>query len=491
MEFSKEDIYFDEVITLTNGIRILHIPTNGEVVHVQIDVKTGFDDESEPYKFESAHFLEHLIAQFSSTKDKRNSIEIAEHLESLGVIWNAFTTPHRTGYYLTGPKEAFKEMTKVLINAFFYFKVDNETIFENEKNAVEEELKRISNLQWYDLIYNHNLELYPNHPRSAKINDRLSSTKKLTIKDLNEFKNDFYATEEIIITLASPYKPKDKNGEKFISKLKNQLELEIKPKPKGEKFISKLEKQLEIITAWKRERKKEFPFLKLPEQLNSIITYIFKPDVSSSQIFISFRVPYKYFDNKKRWSIFAISMILTSGFSSRLLKRLRTQEGLIYSIKSYSDLDPYDKNMSSFTIQTSTDNEKLGIVIRIILEEISKLGNEGITLKEEQKYKRRTKNIFDVRALYHHPEKWVSTFTENLLWKKKIEKESDHRKDALSIRKKEIDTIAHEIFLISKQIIISYGGPKNFNKIIKESFNLSFNINNNQQQQIKTKIINI
>ncbi len=477
------DIYFDEVITLSNGIRILHIPTNGKVVHVQIDVKTGFDDES---KLESAHFLEHLIAQFSSTKDKRNSIQIAEDLESLGVIWNAFTTPHRTGYYLTGPKEAFEKMTEVLINAFFYFKVNNETIFQNEKNAVEEELKRISNLQWYDLIYNHNLELYPNHPRSANINDRLSSTKTLNLKDLNEFKNDFYATEEIIITLASPYKPKSKNGEKFISKLKNQLELEIKPKTKDKKFIFKLEKQIKIITAWKRERKKEFPFLKLPEQLNSIITYIFKPDVSSSQIFISFRVPYKYFDNKKRWSIFAISMILTSGFSSRLLKRLRTQRGLIYSIKSYSDLDPYDENMSSFTVQTSIANKKVGTVIRIILEEISNLANKRITTKEFRKYKRRINLIFNIRALNHHPEKWVSTFTENLLWKKKIENESDHRKVALSITKNEINLTAHEIFLKSKQIIISYGGPKKVNNIIKISLNSSFKID---KKQIETKIV--
>ncbi len=115
---------------LTNGIRILYIFIGGEVVHVQIDVKTGSDDEFgdnelNSYELESAHFLEYLMAQFTSTKNStKSSIKIAQELENLGVTWNAFTTPHRTGYYLTGPKETFCSMKEYdFLKKKFFIKI--------------------------------------------------------------------------------------------------------------------------------------------------------------------------------------------------------------------------------------------------------------------------------------------------------------------------------------------------------------------------------
>ena len=111
------------------------------------------------------------------------------------------------------------------------------------------------------------------------------------------------------------------------------------------------------------------------------------------------------------------------------------------------------------------------------------MGNKGIDPEEFTKYQNRIGLIYNERALYHHPEKWVATFTENLLWGEDIEQESKHRSDDKFIEPAEINKTAREIFLESKQIIISYGGPKNFIEDIQESLISSFG-----QHQIKSEI---
>ena len=83
-------------IVLPNGLRIIVAPMkNTRAVTVLALVGAGSKYETKEIAGIS-HFLEHVF--FKGTK-KRNKIEVAETLDRIGGIYNAFTRKEYTGYF--------------------------------------------------------------------------------------------------------------------------------------------------------------------------------------------------------------------------------------------------------------------------------------------------------------------------------------------------------------------------------------------------------
>jgi len=83
--------------TLKNGLRIITVPQkNTEAVTVLVLVKTGSKYETKEINGIS-HFLEHMY--FKGTKKRPSTLAIAETLDKIGGIYNAFTSEEYTGYY--------------------------------------------------------------------------------------------------------------------------------------------------------------------------------------------------------------------------------------------------------------------------------------------------------------------------------------------------------------------------------------------------------
>ena len=83
--------------TLKNGLRIITVPQKGtEAATVLVLVGTGSKYETKDINGIS-HFLEHLF--FKGTKKRPNSLAIAEPLDKIGGIYNAFTSEEYTGYF--------------------------------------------------------------------------------------------------------------------------------------------------------------------------------------------------------------------------------------------------------------------------------------------------------------------------------------------------------------------------------------------------------
>jgi zinc protease len=67
------------------------------------------------------------------------------------------------------------------------------------------------------------------------------------------------------------------------------------------------------------------------------------------------------------------------GFSSRMMESIRNRRGLAYSV--YSVFDP-DKYTGSFQVSMQTKNESAGEAIRVAIEEIRKIREQGATEEE-------------------------------------------------------------------------------------------------------------
>src|SRR3989344_8887172 len=83
--------------TLKNGLRIITVPQkNTETVTVLVLVRTGSKYETKEISGIS-HFLEHLF--FKGTKKRPTYMEVAETLDKIGGIHNAFTSQECTGFF--------------------------------------------------------------------------------------------------------------------------------------------------------------------------------------------------------------------------------------------------------------------------------------------------------------------------------------------------------------------------------------------------------
>ena len=77
--------------TLSNGLRIIQLPSASPVVYCGYAVAAGTRDE-QPGREGMAHFCEHIT--FKGT-ERRSSMKILGYLESVGGDLNAFTNKRR------------------------------------------------------------------------------------------------------------------------------------------------------------------------------------------------------------------------------------------------------------------------------------------------------------------------------------------------------------------------------------------------------------
>lgn len=80
------------IATLDNGLRIIHLPSDAEVVYCGFEINAGTADET-PQEEGLAHFCEHVT--FKGT-ERRRAIDIINYLENVGGDLNAFTTKSDT-----------------------------------------------------------------------------------------------------------------------------------------------------------------------------------------------------------------------------------------------------------------------------------------------------------------------------------------------------------------------------------------------------------
>jgi predicted Zn-dependent peptidase len=81
--------------TLSNGLRVIHLPTTSPVVYCGIGINAGARQEAVGEEG-VAHFCEHVT--FKGTK-QRSAIQILNCLESVGGDLNAFTNKEDTIFY--------------------------------------------------------------------------------------------------------------------------------------------------------------------------------------------------------------------------------------------------------------------------------------------------------------------------------------------------------------------------------------------------------
>lgn len=278
-----------------------------------------------------AHFLEHMA--FKGTK-KRTARQIAEEFDSVGGVFNAYTSKDRTVYYskvLSEDTETALDITAdILQNSVF-----NEEDIKKEYGVICQEIAG-TNDDPDSLAHEKLYEVaYKDQAFGRSILGTKESIAKFSAEHFHKYVNDHYYSKNLFLSVAGDVD----HGQ-----------------------IVDLSKKLFEPKEGAHQNHEEATYT----GGNSIIT---KPNLEQSTIIMAYEsVPNK--DKKDYYHAQMLSLILGRGMSSRLFQRIREDLGLSYSTGSFNA--SYE-DTGLFSLYAGTSHENLAKVHELLLEEKDKI----------------------------------------------------------------------------------------------------------------------
>ena len=178
---------------LSNGLRVIHLPSASPVVYCGYEIAAGTRDE-EPGEEGLAHFVEHVT--FKGTA-RRRSMQILNTLERVGGDLNAFTQKEDTVYYAAILKEHLPKAVDVLTDIVFHSTYP-QTEIDKEVEVICDEIESYNDSP-AELIYDdfENI-LFEGHPLGHNILGKAERVRKFTTEDALRFARKYYTPENSI-----------------------------------------------------------------------------------------------------------------------------------------------------------------------------------------------------------------------------------------------------------------------------------------------------
>jgi len=339
----------------SSGIKIYLINSNKvNTVNITIHVPIGASSENED-EYGIAHYLEHML--FTNTK-KYTEKEINNFIDYYGAHTNAETHYDKTMYYINGIPEYTLELFDIIYEIYFNGVITTDK-FERERDIIIQELKNQALIPGYksDKLAN---ELMFNDRYKKLVGGDVEDIFNINIIKLNNFKQKYYTPSNTSIIFFGKF-----DNDQVL----NEIKKKIGP---VNNYVPKFNVMTQQLIKFKNNEK-------------SIIKYI-KTD--NEQIIVNFY--FKTINKSNIWNykIKILINILTNSLSSLLIKKLRTDKGLVYGI--HSSLDTFRKCGSfniSFNCLDKNTNQCIKEVLKILFKLQKYYINELFITKSINKFK--------------------------------------------------------------------------------------------------------
>lgn len=281
---------------LDNGVRILTEQRSGtRAVSLGIWVENGSRHE-EPRQGGLSHFLEHLL--FKGTKT-RSAQRIAEEMDAVGGVLNAFTGKENTCYYAKVVDEHLPLAVDVLSDLFLNSVFDPEEI-ERERTVILQEIASADENP-EDFVHDlFSLDYFGDHPLGRAVCGDVDTVSGFTREDLVEFMAERYRPGRVIIAGAG--------------NLSHAALVDVV----GGAFGAIEAKPLQVPVAPPEPRSGLFHH---PRKLG--------------QVHICLGVPALPHGDPRMYVAHVLNTLLGGGMSSRLFQEIRERRGRAYSVYSF------------------------------------------------------------------------------------------------------------------------------------------------------------
>ena len=330
---------------LNNGTRIFHYFRKNSPISTAVlfDAGSGNDPVG---KEGLAHFAEHML--FKGTKRFKDETEAGLFLESIGGHANAFTGVDYLG--ITADVSFSSDFNKTVD---FIYELTRESLFEDEKIEIERGtiLGEIADYESNPALYIGDLSqslIYQNTYAQRSIAGSKETVLSITREDLFSFYNSKIVNGEMVIVVSGDI------DFDYMKKLFNDRFGDKKPKS----LITVEKPEIEIV-------RKKLVDIKKYEGID--------------QIFMSFSYRASKYIDEDTDIFFILKIIIGDGFSSSLFRKLRTENGLVYSLDVQSEPSP-DRGL--FSVLTSTSKDKVQKVLDVLTDEFKRLERGDISKEE-------------------------------------------------------------------------------------------------------------
>jgi len=414
---------------LKNGLRLITIPQEStQAVTVLVLVGAGSKYERKEISGLS-HFLEHMF--FKGTKKRPNTVAIAETLDKIGGIYNAFTSEEYTGYFAKVDANHLDLALDWVSDIFLNSKLDPGEI-EREKKVIIEEINMLFDHPIYHIQILWRELLYGNQPAGWNIAGTKETVMAASRQSLIDYLKSQYVASNTLICIAGKI-----DGPGTLEKVK--------------KCFSKI-KSTKAIKKPKVVEKQTAPGCVLKEK---------KTD--QAHLCLGVRA-YNIF-HPLRYAQEILGIILGGMMSSRLFIEVRERLGLAYYIATEvsADLD------TGFLVtQAGVDNKNIEKAISTILKEYKKISQQNIPIKELKKAKDYIKGKMTLQLESSDAKASFYGIQELLENKILTPKEIYDKINEVSV--KDILKVAKDIFQPQKlnlALIGPFKDKRNFEKLLK------------------------
>lgn len=179
--------------TLSNGIRLLHVPDASPITYCGFAVNAGTRDELDDEQG-MAHFVEHMLFKGTS---HRKSWHIINWLESVGGQVDAYTTKEETFVYATVPSVYMQRAMELLSDIMFHSLFPAHEL-ERELDVILDEIQSYNDSP-SELIYDDFEELlFADSHIGRNILGNVESLEAMTSERLQAFVSRCHTTDQLV-----------------------------------------------------------------------------------------------------------------------------------------------------------------------------------------------------------------------------------------------------------------------------------------------------
>jgi len=338
-----------EKTILPNGMRVIseNVPSVGSI-SIGIWIHVGARDEP-PKRNGVSHLIEHMI--FKGTR-KRSPQDIAQAVESLGGIINAFTGRENTCYYIRIRGEhltrALEVLSDILNHSLF-----NPRDLSKERQVIIEEIKDVADTP---SEYVHDLfmeEMYGSHPLGQPIMGKVDAIRLLRRPAVLKYFEEHYCSSNILVVATGAV-----NHRQLVDLTRKYFR-------------------------WPESEARKDEEIPVPGKFSLKSVHD-----GTNQTHVCLGFPNIAFTDPDRYAISAANAYLSSGMSARLFQRVREDAGLCYNIYSYQE---FFRDSGLFCVYFGADTKNVVKATNIVLKELHRLKEKLLSRTDVRKVKEQLK----------------------------------------------------------------------------------------------------
>ncbi len=334
---------------LANGIRVVTERMEGvPSATLGIWVESGSRHEA-PERSGISHFIEHLL--FKGT-DTRSAADIAEEIDSVGGVLNAFTGKECTCYYARVLAEDVDLAAGVLSDLFLNSVFDEEEI-DRERGVILQEISQGEDTPDEFIHDVFNVNYWRDHPLGLPICGYVDTVSPLRRSDFLDFMAERYRPDRIVVAAAGNLRHSD-------------------------------------VLAWVERDFGSLGGLSsvIAEDPPAVHQGLFAVDKSLEQLHLCLGTPGISQGSEDRYTAYLLNTALGGGMSSRLFQEIREKRGRAYSV--YSFLSCY-RDTGYLGVYAGTSTEWAEEVVSLVIDELRDVARHGLRPDELERSKRQLK----------------------------------------------------------------------------------------------------